>query len=156
MTINIAEDDPRDAQITALLRAHLTLMRSLGPPESTHALDLDGLLTPDITFWSARNGERTVVGCAALKALTPKHAEIKSMHVAEPQRGAGIAGRLVKHILQTAKARNYERLSLETGSSAAFRPARTLYERHGFSETGPFGDYRPDPNSTFMTLLLPQ
>jgi len=153
--ITIAEDDPTDPQITCLLQAHLALMQSLSPPESVHALDLDGLLTPAITFWSARS-DQMVVGCAALKALTPKHGEIKSMHVLESQRGRGVAKLLVDHILATASSRGYERLSLETGSDPAFLPARTLYLRHGFSETGPFGDYAPDPHSTFMALALTQ
>lgn len=151
--ITIAEDDPSAPEIIKLLEAHLTLMRSLSPPESVHALDLDELGGPDITFWSVRV-EQKVVGCAALKALTPTHGEVKSMHVAETMRGAGIANRLVEHIHTTAKASGFERLSLETGSDRAFQPARSLYERHGFVETGPFGNYVPDPHSTFMTMAL--
>lgn len=152
--ITIAEDDPRDPEITKLLDAHLTLMRSLSPPESVHALDLDDLSTPDITFWSVRVVQK-VIGCAALKTLTPTHGEVKSMHVATSQRGSGVANRLMEHILAAALSKGLERLSLETGSDAAFQPARSLYARHGFSETGPFGDYVTDPHSTFMTVILP-
>lgn len=151
--ISIAEDDPKDPEITKLLEAHLTLMRSLSPPESVHALDLDELCTPDVTFWSVRNNE-SVIGCGALKVLTPTHGEIKSMHVAQSQRGSGIANRLVQHVLTEAESLGLNRLSLETGSDPAFHPARTLYERHGFTETGPFGDYVTDPHSTFMTRIL--
>lgn len=154
LMITIAEDDPRDPEVIRLLEAHLTLMRSLSPPESVHALDLDELCTPDITFWSIRSDDK-VVGCAALKVLTPTHGEIKSMHVAHNQRGSGIANRMVEEVLAKAGAMGLERLSLETGSNDAFLPARSLYERHGFSETGPFGDYEPDPHSTFMTRTLP-
>jgi putative acetyltransferase len=128
-------------------------MRAVSPPESRHALDLEGLRKPDITFWTAWNGEQ-LVGCCALKALDESHGEVKSMRVAGAARGKGIGAALVAHIIAEAKARNYRRLSLETGAMAFFGPARRLYIRSGFEPCGPFGSYKPDPNSVFMTLTI--
>lgn len=153
MTITIREDDPKRTLVRVLLETHLALMQRISPPESVHALDLDGLTRPEITFWTAGSGDDPF-GCVALKALTPEHGEIKSMHVAEPYRRAGIARLLVEHILTVAKSRGYRRLSLETGSDPEFQPARSLYARYGFVETGPFEGYVEDPHSTFMTLTL--
>ena len=153
MTISIREDDPKGPQVRALLEAHLALMQRISPPGSGHALDLDGLTKPEITFWTACSGADPV-GCVALKALTPTHGEIKSMHVAAPYRRAGVARMLVEHIVSVAGSRGYRRLSLETGSYPEFQPARSLYARHGFVETGPFEGYVADPHSTFMSLAL--
>lgn len=120
------------------------------PPESMHALDVEALCQPDIDFWTAWFGDEAV-GCAALRRLTPDHAEIKSMHTVATARGRGVGSALVSHLLAEATARGYRRLSLETGSMAEFAPARALYARHGFTESGPFADYPPDdPLSTFM------
>lgn len=138
-------------QVHALLRAHLDTMAVHSPPESRHALDLSGLQVADVTFWSVWEGD-ALVGCGALKELSPDHGEVKSMHTAAAHRGKGIAARIVEHILAVARARGYTRLSLETGSMAGFAPARGLYERYGFTYCGPFGDYREDPHSVFMTL----
>ena len=151
--LDIRLDDARGEDVIALLAAHLTLMRSLSPPESTHALDLDGLRADNITFWRAeQDGE--LVGCAALKELDSVTGEIKSMHTAAAHRGKGIAAALLEHLLETAQARGYRELYLETGSQPGFQPARALYARYGFTECRPFADYREDPNSCFMTLRL--
>jgi putative acetyltransferase len=123
------------------------------PPESTHALDLDALRSPRISFWTAWDGA-TLLGCGALKELDPTHGEIKSMHTAQRHRGRGVASRLLGHIVAQARSRSYRRLSLETGSMDAYAPARALYARFGFVDTGPFADYVLDPNSVFMTLDL--
>ena len=108
-----------------------------------------------MTFWSAWDGD-TVAGVGALKQLCPDHGEVKSMHTAEALRGRGVGSAILRHIIAAARARGMSRLSLETGSSPYFAPARALYARHGFVECPPFGDYGPDPNSVFMTLALPQ
>lgn len=149
----IRKDDLRGPEIAALLEAHLQLMRSTSPPESTHALDLGGLRKPEITFWTLWDGE-TLLGCGALKDLGEGHGEIKSMHTAQAARGRGVARRLVEHIIAEARRRGYRRLSLETGSMEAFAPARGLYAGFGFAYCAPFADYLPDPNSVFMTLDL--
>jgi putative acetyltransferase len=118
-----------------------------------HALDLDRLRAPEITFWTVWSDE-ALAGCGALKELTPEHGEIKSMHTALAHRGMGVATQLLAHILNEARARGYQRVSLETGSMAAFAPARALYSRFGFQVCPPFAQYREDPYSVCMTLDL--
>ena len=125
-------------------------MRSLGPPESTHALPLDELRSPAVTFWTLwDDGE--LLGCGALKELDPQHGEIKSMRTAARHLRKGVARAMLHHIVEEAKRRGYRRLSLETGSAAAFTPARQLYAGFGFTCCGPFADSWDDPNSVFMT-----
>jgi len=149
----IKRDDLTSPDIAELLTDHLREMNQHSPPESVHALDLDRLRQPEITFWSIWN-EGELVGCGALKELDESHAEIKSMRTKPAYRGHGAAKLMLRHILDDAKIRGYERLSLETGSMAAFEPARLLYASHGFLECGPFADYVLDPHSVFMTLEL--
>jgi putative acetyltransferase len=144
-------DDPR---VVALLHTHLTRARAETARGSAHALDLSGLRAPDVTFWSAWEGD-SVVGVGALRRLSADHGEVKSMHTAEAARGRGVGSALLRQIMATARAGGMSRLSLETGAWPYFAPARALYARHGFVECGPFGDYREDPNSVFMTLVLP-
>jgi putative acetyltransferase len=151
--MEIALDDPARPDVRALLEEHLRHMHELSPPESVHALDLSGLKTPEISFWTARENGR-LLGCAALKELDVQHGEIKSMRTPEHLRRRGAGRALLEHILREARARGYRRLSLETGSMAGFEPARRLYEQHGFRECPPFGDYALDPHSVFMTLEL--
>ena len=143
-------DDPR---VVALLRLHVTRARAETAPGSAHALDLSGLRTPEVTFWSVWDGDE-LVGVGALKRLSAEHGEIKSMHTVEAARGRGVGSALVRHIMAEARARGMRRLSLETGSWPYFLAARALYARHGFVECGPFGEYREDPNSVFMTVAL--
>ena len=149
----IREDDLSGPEVKALLEAHLDLMRSNSPPESTHALDLDGLRAPEVTFWSLWDG-LSLLGCGALKDLGQGHGEIKSMHTAQAARGKGVARRLVEHILAEARRRGYRRLSLETGATEDFAAARGLYSGFGFTFCEPFADYVLDPFSVFMTLEL--
>jgi putative acetyltransferase len=149
----IRVDDLTGPEIAALLREHLAEMRRISPPESVHALDLDGLRRPEVTFWSAWEG-RDLLGCGALKSLDAGHGEIKSMRTTAAHQRKGVAARLLQHIIEEAQRRGYRRLSLETGSQPEFTPARRLYERFGFDYCGPFADYRDDPNSVFMTRCL--
>ena len=151
--MNVRIDDLSGPEIAEFLEEHLAEMRSISPPESVHALDLDRLRKPEITFWTVWD-ENVLVGCGAIKELNPEHGEIKSMRTAVACKQRGIASMLLTHILDEAKARCYRRVSLETGSMAFFEPARRLYAKFGFAECGPFGDYREDPNSVFMTLEL--
>lgn len=151
--MKIELDDLSRPAIRALLDEHLRNMRELSPPESVHALDVERLRAPGITFWTAWEGP-LLLGCGALKELDHRHGEVKSMRtpVALRRRGAGRA--ILAHIIDVARSRGYARLSLETGSFEAFRPAQRLYESFGFTYCGPFGEYAEDPNSTFMTLRL--
>ncbi len=151
--MQIEIDDLSRPAIHALLEEHLASMRRISPPESVHALDLDNLRRPDITFWSAWDGA-TLVGCGALKELDRHHGEIKSMRTADGWRRRGVARTLLGHIQDAAIRRGYRSLSLETGSQPAFEPARRLYESVGFARCPPFAEYLEDPNSVFMTKAL--
>lgn len=155
----IREGDLDSPEVQALLREHLASVALYSPPESFHALDLDGLRAPEVTFWSvwshgegASQDKSVLVGCGALKELDPRHGEIKSMRTASSHLRKGVGGAMVRHIIAVARRRGYARLSLETGSMAAFAPARALYTRFGFTPCPPFADYTDDSNSTFMTL----
>ena len=151
--MEIKRDDLTGAEIAELLREHLANMADNSPPESVHALPIEQLRKPDITFWSVWDGSQ-LLGCGALKELDPRHGEIKSMRTASAHRRKGVAARLLEHILDEARRRKYNRVSLETGSMAAFIPAHRLYTKFGFKECGPFAQYVEDPNSIFMTKEL--
>ena len=146
-------DDPARADVMELLEEHLRNMYELSPPESVHALDVRKLKTPDITFWTAREGS-LLLGCGALKELDAKHGEVKSMRTPAALRRRGAGRAMIDHIISQARLRGYERLSLETGSHEAFEPAQRLYKSVGFTFCGPFAGYALDPNSVFMTLAL--
>jgi putative acetyltransferase len=150
---DIAIDDPRADDVRELLERHHAFAGLHSPPEDIHALDVDGLVDPAVTFFSFRL-ERELLAVGALKRLDAHHAELKSMHTAEEARGRGIGRAMVAHLVAVARDRGFRRASLETGSMPAFAPARSLYARAGFTPCEPFGDYRPSPNSTFMTLSL--
>ncbi len=149
----IASDDPRASDVRALLELHLAFSNEHSPPEDVHALDLSGLLRADVSFFSyRRNGE--LLGIGALKTLDADHAEVKSMHTAEAARGQGIGRAMLDHLLAVARARGVRRVSIETGSMAAYAPARSLYAQTGFEPCEPFGAYGHSPNSAYMTLPL--
>lgn len=146
-------DDLQHPAIHQLLNEHLQNMYELSPADSVHALNLEKLRVPEITFWTAWEND-LLLGCGALKELDRKHGEIKSMRTPLAHRRKGAGRAILTHIIEVAKGRDYERLSLETGAAEAFKPARRLYESFGFTYCGPFGDYTDDPNSVFMTLRL--
>ena len=151
--MEIRIDDLRGPEIAAILEEHLQSMRQHSPPESVHALDLDKLRKPEITFWTAWDGKE-LLGCGALKELDPAYGEIKSMRTATRHLRKGVALSIMQVILAEAKKRSYQRLSLETGSMAAFAPARAMYARLGFQLCGPFQGYVEDQHSVFMTKAL--
>lgn len=151
--MNIRIDDLRGPEIHALLEEHLRHMHELSPPESVHALDLDKLRQPDITFWTIWEGEQ-LLGCGALRQLSATEGEVKSMRTPDALRGKGAARAILNHILATARSRGLTRLSLETGTQPEFEPARRLYASAGFEFCGPFADYAEDPYSAFMTRAL--
>jgi putative acetyltransferase len=151
--MRIVLGDFSDPRVTDLLRIHLTTARAQTAPGSAHALDVDGLQVPDITFWTIWEDE-TLLGVGALKRLSADHGEVKSMHTAEPVRRMGAGSAMLRHIIAAARACSMTRLSLETGSWDYFRPARAFYARHGFVECPSFADYVPDSNSVFMSLDL--
>ncbi|MFI7153801.1 GNAT family N-acetyltransferase [Nonomuraea sp. NPDC050022] len=151
--MKIAVDDLSGPEIAAFLDEHLQQMRSITPLESKHALDLDALRAPEVTFWTVVDGD-TLVGCGAIKRLDADHAEVKSMRTRPVRQRSGVASLLLGHIIAEATRMGFARLSLETGSDEFFLPARKLYEKFGFAYCEPFADYRPDPNSAFMTRTL--
>jgi len=149
----IRVDDPRRPQVRALLERHLGFCLTETPPEHSFALDVDGLLDQRVTFVSFRDGD-TVLGVAAIKELDQGHAEIKSMHTAAEARGRGVGRALLAHLLETARARGYRRICLETGTTPGFAAARALYESVGFLPTGPFADYPVTGDNCFYALTL--
>ena len=151
--MRIVPGDFSDPRVIALLETHLISAQAETAPGSAHALDLCGLQSPDISFWTIWEDD-ALVGIGALKRLSADHGEVKSMHTAQFARGKGVGSALLRHIIATARARGMSRLSLETGSWEYFRPARALYARHGFVECPPFADYVPDRNSIFLSLDL--
>lgn len=151
--MKIVVDDLTGPEIAEFLDEHVQQMRSLTPLESKHALDLDALRDPGITFWSMFDGD-ALVGCGAIKRLDAGHAELKSMRTAPDRQRGGIGSRLLEHIIGEATRMGFTRLSLETGSADFFRPARRLYEKFGFTFCEPFADYRLDPHSVYMTRTL--
>ena len=151
--MRIEIDDLTRPQVLALLNEHLTNMYELSPPESVHALDVSKLRGSDITFWTVWE-DSELLGCGALKELSPTHGEVKSMRTPQKMRRRGAGRAVLTHIAGVARERAYRLLSLETGSAEAFVPAQKLYESFGFTYCGPFGDYKDDPNSVFMQLRL--
>jgi putative acetyltransferase len=153
MALLIAADDPRADDVRAVLELHLAFTRTTSPPEHVHALDLDGLLDPAVTLYSARR-DGAVLGVGAIKRLDDAHGELKSMHTVEQARGQGVGRAMVGHLLSVAAARGYRRVSLETGAQPAFAPARALYAKVGFTSCPPFASYTVNPYSTCMQIEL--
>src|SRR6185437_4611917 len=149
----IAIDDPRAPDVRSLLATHLAFAHAPTPPEDRHALDVDGLCGPAVTFFSLRR-DGVLLAVGALQRLDPEHAEVKSMHTVAAARGQGLGRAMIEHLIAVAREAGYRRLSLETGSMAEFAPARALYASAGFEPCEPFGEYRASPNSTYMTLRL--
>jgi putative acetyltransferase len=151
--MKIVVDDLSGPEIAAFLEEHLEEMRSITPLESKHALDLDALRVPEVTFWTVWDGA-DLIACGAIKRLDDEHAELKSMRTARARKRGGVASALLDHILAEARRMGFRRMSLETGSDDFFRPAHGLYQKYGFEFCEPFGDYRLDPHSVFMTRSL--
>lgn len=150
---SVSIDDPRAPDVVALLERHLEFAHSVTPPDDVHALDLDGLLDPSVTFFSLREGG-VLLGIGAIKQIDDSHFELKSIHTALEARGRGVGRAVVEHLIDRARERGAARVSLETGSMEEFAPSRALYAGFGFAETEPFGTYSPSRASTFMTLCL--
>ena len=150
----IAVDDPRKADVRALLERHLTFCLSETPPEHSFALDVDALVQPAIAFFSYRDADGALLGVGAIKELDPAHVEIKSMHTAAEARGRGVGRAVLDHLLSVARSRGYQRVSLETGTTPGFTAARAMYVSRGFVPAEPFADYVRTEDNTFYTLAL--
>ena len=153
--MHIEVDDLSRPVVHELLREHLAHMHELSPADKVFALDLSRLRAPDITFWTVWD-DKTLIGCGALKELTPTHGEVKSMRTPARARRTGAGRAVLSHIVHTAGERGYALLSLETGTHPAFGVAQQLYRSVGFEYCGPFADYVEDPHSVFMNLRLPR
>lgn len=151
--MEIEIDDLSSGDVLKLLDEHLKDMYATSPAESVHALDVDALKAPEVTFFSAWENEQ-LLGCAAIKKLNATHVELKSMRTSSIARKSGVASNLLNHILEIVRSQSYERISLETGSGDYFIAARNLYEKFGFSYCEPFADYIEDPSSKFMSRAL--
>lgn len=151
--LRIEKGGLENEQVIAMLRFHFETNISVTPKGSAHVFDLSRLKEPDISFWSAWEGE-TLMGVGALKRMSAAEGEIKSMHTLKTVRRAGVGSAILTHLIAEARASGLSRLFLETGSFEFFAPARALYTRHGFSECAPFAGYKPDPNSTFMMMEI--
>lgn len=152
-TITIQLADLNSPLFIELVNRHKALMLEHSPPESSHALLIDGLRSPDITVWSLFDSD-VLIGCGALKMLSPVHGEIKGMHTVSERRKEGLGKIMLAHIIREARKRSIRRLSLETGAQKGFLPARKFYESYGFKYCGPFDSYKEDPNSVFMFMEL--
>jgi len=151
--LRIELDDLSRPPVLALLEEHLRNMHEVTPPEMVFAFDASQLKAPGVSFWTAWDGE-WLMGCAALKELTATEGEIKSMRTPSARRRAGAGRALLNHLIEVARQRAYRALYLETGRQPAFVPAQTLYASAGFRRCGPFGSYRENGNSVFMSLPL--
>ena len=153
--LRINRESPLAADLELLFQRHSADMHADTPPESIHMLPRTALVDPAIAFFVLRDGG-VPVGMGAVKRIAPDHGEIKSMHVLTETRGRGLSRHMLEALIAHARSEGLARLSLETGVQPTFIAARGLYARAGFVECGPFGDYRPDPNSVFMTIDLVQ
>ena len=151
--LRIDIDDLSRPQVLALLEEHLRNMYEITPPQFVFAFDASKLRAPDVTFWTAWDGD-VLLGCAALKELSPTEGEIKSMRTPAARRRTGAGRALLNHLVEVARSRGYRVLYLETGNQPAFVPAQTLYASVGFTRCGPFASYRENGNSVFMSLSL--
>lgn len=151
--MEIREDDLRGVETLRLLEGHLENMQQITPAGSVHALGVEGLRAPEVTVWSAWDAE-VLLGCGALKALTDDSGEVKAMRTADAHRRKGVGSRILEHIIEQARRRDYRHLYLETGATPEFAAGRALYARYGFVLRGPFADYTDDPHSVFMVLDL--
>jgi putative acetyltransferase len=151
--LQIVKGDLEDPRIVDLVRHHRATAAAETAPGSAHAFDISGLKAPEVAFFAAMD-EGDILGIGALHRLDAGHGEVKSMHTVAAARRRGVGAAMLAHIMGQARAMGLTRLSLETGSWPYFRPAVALYAAHGFEICGPFGSYREDPNSLFMTCDL--
>jgi putative acetyltransferase len=151
--MRIELDDVTRPEVLALLDEHLQNMHVITPPEGVFAFDAARLRSPDVTLWTAWD-EGTLLGCAALKELSPTQGEIKSMRTKAERRRSGVGRALLDHIIAVARDRRYNELFLETGRQPAFAPAHALYRSAGFRDCGSFGQYEDTGTSVFMRMKI--
>ena len=140
-------------EVNELLKKHFIELRAASPEESTHVLDIDGLKTPSIKFWSLWENNR-LLGCGALKFLDKEHGEFKSIRIHDDFRNQGNGIKVIKHLIDEAKKLKIKRISLETGAGKFFDPARKLFKKCNFTPCKPFAHYKEDVNSIYLTKLI--
>lgn len=150
---DITPADLENAQTQALLRLHLEGMHAASPPGTVFALDLSGLRAAGVDVWSVWAGAR-IAAIGALKTLDATSGELKSMRTHPDFLRQGAASRLLDHMLAVARSRHWRRVSLETGTGAAFEPALALYRARGFCNGPPFADYAASSFNQFLHLDL--
>lgn len=153
MAIDVRQDDLSSADVQSLVAEHLSGMHSNSPPGHVHALAIENLRVPNVTFWTARI-DGMLCGCGALKELDPLTGEVKSMRTRAAYIRRGVGQAILDEIIHTARRRGYSRLLLETGTGQAFEPAHALYRRNGFEWSGSFGEYTATDFNVFMAKVL--
>ncbi len=153
MKLTIIEDDLTSGPIRELVARHLSGMHANSPACKVHALPVEKLRQPGVTFYSAWAGD-ALAGMGAIRELDVRHGELKSMRVADAWLGQGVGEAILLHLLDVARLRGYERVSLETGQGPAFEPALGLYRKHGFVNCEPFADYVLDDFSQCLALAI--
>jgi putative acetyltransferase len=153
--MDIRVDDLSSPATQSLLRLHLAGMHENSPPGHVYALDLSGLKTPNVTVWSAWEGN-DICGIGALKQFASASGEIKSMRTHPNYLRRGVASMLLEHIIEQARTLGLHRLSLETGSGPSFEPALALYRRRGFVNGEAFSDYQQSDFNQFLHLAMDQ
>lgn len=151
--MKIKIDDLSSGEVISLLEEHLSDMYATSPPECVHALDVQALKSPEITFFSTWI-DSALAACVGIKRLSSLEVELKSMRTSHAFRGKGVASKQLEHVLNFAREQGYKRINLETGTQDYFKPARNLYKKFGFTDCGPFSSYKLNPNSHFMTRYL--
>ena len=147
------EGNFENPEVNKLLVKHFKELKSVSPTDSCHVLDIAGLKNPNIKFWSLWE-EDQIIGCGALKFLDKEHGELKSIRVNDAFRRKSYGIKVIQHLIFEAKKLNIIKLSLETGAGIFFAPARKLFEKSGFKPCEPFGEYKKNPDSCYMSLLI--
>tara|TARA_B100001093_G_C26813841_1_gene1008785 strand:+ start:1603 stop:2070 length:468 start_codon:yes stop_codon:yes gene_type:complete len=147
------EDNFDHPEVNHLLQKHFIELRAASPKGSAHVLDIPGLKTPSIKFWSLWENNK-LMGCGALKFLEKNHGEFKSIRVHDNFRGKGYGIKVINHLIEEAKKFDIKRLSIETGAGEFFAPARKLFDNSGFKPCSPFAHYKEDVNSLYFTKHL--
>lgn len=151
--IEVRVDDLSGSATRELIALHRAGMQANSPAENVFALDLSGLMGPEITVLSAWIGDQ-IAGIGAIRILPDGSGEVKSMRTHPDFLRQGVAAAVLESLIDLARAHGLRRLSLETGTGPAFEPALTLYRRRGFVRGEAFGDYSPSDFNQFFHLEI--
>lgn len=149
--MRITRADFSNPQLTSLLSLHLN---AAAAQEASHAYDIQQLQSPDIHMFTAVSDAGELMGCAAIKILSAKDGEIKSVRTHPDYLRKGVSHALMDYVEDFARKVGLLRVNLETHPTTDYAAARALYEKRGYGYSGPFGDYMDEPSSVFMTKAL--